>query len=67
MVKKIERGKVIGEIGHYTIRQVPKYEGYGKDRKMVTSTIAIFKGKHKIQDGFKHTTEALAHAQTLMK
>ena len=67
MVKKIERGKVIGSIGHFTIRQVPKHEGYGKARKVISTDIAVYKAKRLIQGGFKTTKEALAHAQILMK
>lgn len=58
-VKKNEIGKVLTTHEGFTIRQVPTYEGYGKDRKMKTSTIAIFVVKKKVIDGFSNPKSAI--------
>ena len=58
-VKKIERGKALLTYKGFSIYQVPTYEGLGASRRMKTSTIAIFVGKVKIEDGFKNPKEVL--------
>jgi hypothetical protein len=58
-VKKNERGKVLMNHEGFSIRQVPTYEGYGKDKRMVKSTIGIFLSKKQILDGFKNPKEAV--------
>ena len=60
-VKKTDRGKILLNHEGFSINQVPKYEGYGKERRMVSSTIAIYKVKHLIQDGFKNPKEAVIY------
>lgn len=63
--KKIEKGKVIAEIGNYRVRQVPKYEGLGKKRRVVSQKIAVYLAKKEIQGGFKTIPEALEYATVL--
>ena len=58
MVKKNDNGKPIGQVGSFTIRQIPKYTGNGRNRRVETSTIGIFAGKRKLKDGFKNFNEA---------
>jgi hypothetical protein len=58
-LKKGTKGKVLGKFESFTIRQVPTFEGTGKNKRVKTSTIAIFSGKNKLKDGFKN----LNHAQ----
>jgi len=60
-VKKKETGKVVKKSVNGTfldIRQVPTYSGYGKNRKVIESTYAIFHAKKNVKDGFKNPQEA---------
>lgn len=66
-IKKHNRGKVIGNLGHFTICRMPEFVGIGKDRKEKTSTIGIFKGNVLIEKGFKNCQEALEYASELLK
>ena len=61
-IKKNELGKVVKSNVNNTfldVRQVPTYTGYGKKRKVETSTFAIFHAKKKVKDGFKNADEAV--------
>lgn len=58
-IKKQERGKVLGGVDFFTVRQVPTYEGTGKKRRVKTSTVAIFHGKNRVKDGFGNLNQAL--------
>jgi len=62
-VKKRELGKIIQRYEFLDVRDVPTYEGYGKKRRVKTSTIAIFHAKHKIKDGFKNPLLAMNFIQ----
>ena len=66
-VKKREKGKVLAEVGNYRIRQIPKYEGYGKKRKLISTSIAVFIAKKQLQGGFKTVLEAIEYATVLAK
>ncbi|MBW2998154.1 hypothetical protein KY321_01325 [Candidatus Woesearchaeota archaeon] len=58
-VKKNEKGKVLMNHEGFSVRQVPTYEGYGNDKRMTKSTIALFVGKRQIIDGFKNPATAI--------
>ncbi len=60
-VKKTSPGKIIdSQTGgtFFDIRQVSKYEGYEKERKLVKTEILIFHAKHRVkgqpEKGFKN-------------
>jgi len=60
-----ERGKIIARyVGetYFDVHHVPTYKGEGKARRMETSTIALYHGKHLLEKGFKNVEDATAFA-----
>jgi hypothetical protein len=60
-VKKTENGKIIDRYTggtFFDVREVPKFEGLGRKRRVVSSEICLFHAKHKLKSGFKNIAEA---------
>lgn len=58
MVKKTVFGKVQKNVQGFDIRNIPVSSGHGKDRKVTSSSLGVFKGKKLQKSGFKNVQEA---------
>lgn len=64
-VNKRDDSKIVAryvEGTYFDVKQVLKKEGYGKKRRVISSSFGVFHTKHSLKQGFKTVDDAIAFA-----
>lgn len=61
-----KKSKVIGQLQGYRVKQVYSWSQVKGISKLASSTIAVFKSKNQIEDGFKTKEDAMKYISGLL-